>query len=155
MKGSELWLPHDVVCKNLIFASEKLLWRAMGEAIIGRLCNYFLLISISFSLWSTGTYGLSVDYSKHHCNHEHPKAHEASGIVLLSCEILQFFFGVFFVWLLRKFNHTWIWIAEAKRSIRAALHIESCEAKKDKTWNNIWPKTDNWLWHNMGWWYPN
>lgn len=86
MKGSEYLLPHDVVCKNLILGRSKsdCAGDAMGEAEIEKLCKHkFWLISslfvlFAFTLSNHRIFALSVDYSRHHCNHEHPKAHEAS-----------------------------------------------------------------------------
>lgn len=55
----------------------------MGGKELGKLCKNRYLIStiivfLGFAFNSNRVHALSVDYSKHHCNHEHPKAHEAS-----------------------------------------------------------------------------
>lgn len=55
----------------------------MGGIELGKLCKKRFLIStiivfLEVALTSNKVRALSVDYSKHHCNHEHPKAHEAS-----------------------------------------------------------------------------
>jgi hypothetical protein len=85
---------------------------AMGEAAIRKIknCAMLLLISIfaihDVLLTNNRIFALSVDYSKHHCNHEHPKAHEVSGIfnVCFFFFVAKLFFG-FFLTSIWEFNH--------------------------------------------------
>jgi hypothetical protein len=56
----------------------------MEKAIIEKFCKFalfsiFVLLDVAFAL--------SVDYGKHHCNHEHPKHHEVSGVSSAKPEI--------------------------------------------------------------------
>lgn len=61
----------------------------MGREEVKKILCKILLISTIFvfldiSLNNNQIHALSVDYTKHHCNHEHPKAHEVSGILILA-----------------------------------------------------------------------
>lgn len=71
------------------------IWNKLCKIIF--ICSTFLLLDIA----NNQIHALSVDYSRHHCNHVHPKAEEASGI-------FNYFAKLFFPLIvsLKYFDHT-------------------------------------------------
>lgn len=88
----------------------------MGSTEIEKkLCKIFFISTIFVFIIAFNNnriHALSVDYSRHHCNHEHPKAHEASGI-LKAFKISEMEFSGFFMKLkfkshIRPISRRWI-----------------------------------------------
>lgn len=68
----------------------------MGRGEVKKLFISAIFVFLDIALNNNQIHALSVDYSKHRCNHEHPKAHEASGI------FIRFWWNYFKIYL----NHT-------------------------------------------------